>query len=125
MGMNYYAVDGDPCLSCGRADPTLHICKSFATFAGHLDWNDDYTEQVAKFHTWADWRKWLLSHRPTIEDECGQEMDLVAFIRRCDSAADPERVAARKAESEARGWWRDGEDWIDPAGYLFIGTEFS
>lgn len=119
MGTNYYAVDVDPCLACGRADGPLHICKSFSTFAGHKEWDDAAGDMKARFPTWAAWRSWLLDHRPIIEDEYGAEMPLTDFIRRCDQAADPERVAAQRDESRAHGYWREGDDWIDPAGYRF------
>ena len=123
MGTNYYAVDIDPCLACGRADGPLHICKSFHTFAGHLEYGEG--EPTARFPTWSAWRAWLLEHRPIIEDEYGEEMPLADFIRRCDEVADPERVVARRREGRAQGWWREGDDWIDPAGYRFCGGEFS
>lgn len=129
MGTNYYAVS-EACGGCGRdlVEP-LHLCKSFGTWAGHRyhDLDTDRPHFAARFATWAELRAELTSGRwRHVDDEYGVAMSIEEFVELADGAADIDR--ARQLYDNDRRWRRYSpplDSWVDPAGYFFLGGDFS
>lgn len=120
MGTNYYAHDKDPCKTCHREWPSLHIGKSSHGWKFCFAKYDD-----PKLHSAKDWWEHLERTGARILDEYGRPATVEELKEWVDTKQDG--LWEHTARDQYRYYGnREDHEYLDPEGYRFsINPDFS